>query len=91
MQSSGKSNIPGYTRGNTSNNKAKGKAVELEEKETSKDPMEKVTSLMEKMVTSQNQLMASQSVQLNNIQKRIITLERNNGPRNFQPKHNQMY
>ena len=27
MQSSGKSNIPGYTRGNTSYNKEKGKAV----------------------------------------------------------------
>ena len=67
MQSSGKSNIPSYTRGNISYNKEKGKAIELEEKETSKDPMEKVTSLMEKMVTSQNQLMANQSVQLNNI------------------------
>ena len=29
MQSSGKSNIPGYTRGNTSYNKEKGKVVEL--------------------------------------------------------------
>ena len=48
--------------------------------------MEKVTSLMEEMVTSQNQLMASQSVQLNNIQNKIITLETNNGPRNFHPK-----
>ena len=48
MQSSGKSNIPGYTRGNTSYNKEKGKAIELEEKATSKDPMEKVTSLFEK-------------------------------------------
>ena len=86
MQSSGKSNIPGYTRGNTSYNKEKGKAVELEEKETSKDPMENVTGLFEKMMTSQNQLMTNQSVQLNNIQNRIITLERNNGPRNFQPK-----
>ena len=27
MQSSGKSNIPGYTRGNTSYNKEKGKAI----------------------------------------------------------------
>ena len=91
MQCSGKSNIPGYTRGNTSYNKEKGKAAELEEKETSKDPMEKVTSLFEKMMTSQNQLMTNQSVQLNNIQNKIITLERNNGPRNFQPKQNQVY
>ena len=51
-QSSGKSNILGYTKGNTSYNKEKGKAFELEEKTTSKDPMEKVTSLFEKMMTS---------------------------------------
>ena len=67
MQSSGKSNIPGYTRGNTSYNKEKGKVVELEEKETSKDPMEKVTNMIKDLVTSQNQIMANQSVQLNNI------------------------
>ena len=46
MQSSGKSNIPGYTRGNTSYNKEKGKAVEVEEKRASKDPMEKVTYMI---------------------------------------------
>ena len=49
MQSSGKSNIPGYTRGNTSYNKEKRKAVELEEKATSKDPMEKVTNMIRKI------------------------------------------
>ena len=84
MQSSGKSNIPGYIRGNTSYEKEKGKAIELEEKETSKDPMEKVTSLLEKFMTNQSE-------QLNKIQNRIVTLERNNGPRNFQPKQNQVY
>ena len=91
MHSSGKSNILGYTRGNTSYKKEKGKAVELEEKATSKDPMENVTNMIEKLVTSQNQIMANHSVQLNNIQNRIITMERNNGPRNFQPRKNQMY
>ena len=91
MQSSGKSNILGYTRGNTSYNKEKGKSIELEEKETSKDPMEKVTNMIKELVTSQNQIMANQFVQLNNIQNRIITMERNNGPRNFQPRQNQMY
>ena len=70
MQSSSKSNIPGYT---------KGKAFEPEEKGASKDPMEKVTSLLD-------QFMTNQSVQLNKIQNRIVTLERNSGPRNFQPK-----
>ena len=83
MQSLGKSNIPGYTRGNNSYNKEKGKSIELEEKETSKDPMEKVTNMIKELVTSQNQIMANQSIQLNNIQNRIITMERNNGPRNF--------
>ena len=91
MQSSGKSNIPGYTRGNTLYNKEKGKYVELEGKGTSKDPMEKVTDMIKDLVTSQNQLMANHSVQLNHMQNRIIMMERNNGPRNFQPKQNQMY
>ena len=53
--------------------------------------MEKVTNMIQKLVTNQNQLMANQSVQLNNIQNKIITMERNNGPRNFQPRQNQMY
>ena len=45
MQYSGKSNILGYTRGNTSYN---------EEKGTSKDPMEKIASMFEKVMTSQD-------------------------------------
>ena len=91
MQSSGKSNIPGYTRGNTSYNEEKGKAFESEEKGTSKDPMENIASMFEKVMTSQDQFMTNQSVQMNKIQNRITTLERNNGPRNFQPKQNQVY
>ena len=89
MQSPGKSNIPGHTRGNNSYKKeTKGKAIESEEKGTSKDPMEKVTYMIKNLVTSQNQLMANQSTQLNLMHNRIITMERNNGPRNFQPKQN---
>ena len=91
MQSSGKSNIIGYTRGNTSYNKENGKAFESEEKGASKDPMEKVTDTIKDLVTSQNQLMEDQSAQLNLMHNRIIIMERNNGPRNFQPKQNQMY
>ena len=87
MQSSGKYNIPGYTRGSTSYNKeTKGKFVESEEKGNSKDPMEKVVDMIKNLVTSQNQLMANHSAQLNHMQNRIITMERNNGPRNFQRK-----
>ena len=86
MQSSGKSNIPGYSRGNTSYNKEKGKYFESKEKGAFKDPMEKVTEMIKDLVTSQNQLMAYQSAQLNLMHNRIITMERNNGPRNFQPR-----
>ena len=73
MQSSGKSNIPGHTSGNNSCKKeTKGKAVESEEKGTSKDPMEKVTYMIKDLVTSQNQLMVDQSAQLNLMHNRII-------------------
>ena len=90
MQSLGNSNIPSYTRGNTSYNKEKGKSVESEEKGTSKDPMEKVTDMIKHLVTCQIQLMANHSAQLNHMHNRLITMERNNGPRNFHPKQNQM-
>ena len=92
MQSSGKSNIPGHTRGKYYCNKeTKGKSIESKEKGTSKDPMEKATDMIKNMVTIQNQLMASHSAHLNHMHNRLITMERNNGPRNFQPKQNQMY
>ena len=68
MQSLSKSNIPGYTRGNTSQNKEKGKSIELEEKGTSKDPMEKVIDMIKNLVTSQNQIMANHYAQLNHMQ-----------------------
>ena len=87
MKSSGKSNIPGHTRGNNSCNKeTKGRSIESEEKGASKAPMEKVTDMIKDLVTSQNQLMENQSTQLNLMNNRIITMERNNGPRNFQPR-----
>ena len=35
--------------------------------------------------------MENHSAQLNHMQNRIIKMERNNGPRNFHPKQNQMY
>ena len=68
MQSSGKSNIPGYTRGNSSYNKeSKGKAVESEDKEASKDLMKEMAEMMKTLVTNQNQQMASHVAQLNHI------------------------
>ena len=95
MQSSGKSNIPGYTRGNTSYNKeSKGKVVESKDKETSKDPMKEMAKMMKTLVTNQNQQMANHVAQLNHIQNRLVMMERNHvshAPRNFQPKPNQMY
>ena len=53
--------------------------------------MEKVMDMIKNLVTSQKQLMTNHSTQLNHMKNRIITMERNNGPRNFQPKQNQMY
>ena len=56
MQSSGKSNLPGFTRGNSSYNKeSKGKVVESKDKDTSKDPMTKMAEMMKTLVTNQNQ------------------------------------
>ena len=53
--------------------------------------MEKVIDMIKDLVTSQNQLMEDQSTQLNLMHNRIITMEINNGPRNFQHRQNQMY
>ena len=53
--------------------------------------MEKVTDMIKNLVTSQNQQMANHAAQLNHMQNILITMERNDGPRNFQPKQNQMY
>ena len=86
MQSSRKFNIPGYTREKTSYNKEKGKDVESEEKGASKDPMEKLTDIIKYLLTSQNLLMENQSAQLNHMHNRLIIMERNNGPRNFQSR-----
>ena len=95
MQSSGKSNTPGYTRGNSSYNKeSTGKAVESEDKETSKDPMKEMAKMMKTLVTNQNQQMANHAAQLNHIQNRLVMMGRNHvshAPRNFQPKPNQIY
>ena len=35
--------------------------------------------------------MENHSTQLNHMENRITMMERNNGPRKFQPKQNQMY
>ena len=68
MQSSGKSNIPGFTRGISSYNKdSKGKTVESESKESSKDPMKEMSEMIKTLVTNQNQQMANHAVQLNHI------------------------
>ena len=95
MQSSGKSNIPRFTRGNSSYNKeSKGKDVDLESKESSKDPMKEMPEMMKTLVTNQNQQMANHVAQLNHIQNRLVMMERNHVshvPRNFQRKTNQMY
>ena len=60
MQSSAKSNIPRFTRGNSSYNKeSKGKVVESEGKKSSKDLMKEMFEMMKTLVTNQNQQMAN--------------------------------
>ena len=95
MQSLGKSNLPGYTRGHSSYNKeSRGKAVESKDKEASKDPMKEMAEMMKTLVTNQNQQMANHAAQLYHIQSRLVIMEINHvshAPRNFQPKPNQMH
>ena len=60
MQSSGKSNLARFIRGNSSYNKeSKGKVVESEGKESSKDPMKEMVEMMKTLVTNQNQQMGN--------------------------------
>ena len=69
----------------------KGKAVESEEKGTSKYPMKEMAEMMKTLVTNQNQQMSNHVAQLNHMQNRLVMMERNNGPRKFHTKQNHMY
>ena len=55
MQSSGKSNLLGFTRGNSFYKESNEKVVESEDKEASKDPMKEVAEMMKTLVSNQNQ------------------------------------
>ena len=88
MQASGKSNLPSFSRGNASIPKlhdSKGKAVEPESKDQTKDSFKEITELMK-------QMMVNHTSQMNAMQNRLITTEKTHivqNQRSFQPRPNQ--
>jgi hypothetical protein len=84
MQSSGKSNLPGFTRGNTSKqSESKDKTVAIESKTSSSDPLKELTEMKEIMKAME----ANHAAQLNAMQNRLIAMERSQANR-FQPRKN---
>jgi hypothetical protein len=80
MQSSGKSNILGFSRGSTSRQtKAKDKAAAatLENKDPNFDPLKVVTQMVKRM----------EATQLSAMKNRLIAMERSHNNR-FQPRKN---
>ena len=88
MQASGKSNLPGFSRSGVSISKShhsKGKAVEPEDKDQTKDSIKEITELVK-------QMMVNHTSQLNAFQNRLMTMEKNHIAQNqksFQPRPNQ--
>ena len=88
MQAFGKSNLPGFSRisGSISESyDSKGKAVEPEGKDQTKDSIKEITELMK-------QMMVNHTSQLNAFQNRLMTMEKTHivqNQRSFQPRPNQ--
>ena len=87
MQSSGKSNLPGFSRGSTSTPKLhddKGKAVEPKSKYQTKESIKEMVEMMK-------QMMVNHTSQLNAMQNRLIAMERTHvqNHRSFQPRPNE--
>ena len=82
MQASGKSNIPGFTRGSSSKfHEDKKKKPEIQE--SSNDSIKELTQLIKKMeINHANQMTA--------MQNRLITMERSQANK-FHPKHNEKW
>jgi hypothetical protein len=80
MQSSGKSNLPGLTRGSTSKQQpdSKDKVVASESKTSSTDPLKELMEVIKPME-------ANHVAQLNAMQNRLIAMERSQANR-FQPR-----
>jgi hypothetical protein len=83
MQASGKSNIPGFSRGSTSRQtevKDKAVAAAPENKDLNFDPLKVVTEMVKRME-------ATHATQLSAMQNRLIAMERSQNNR-FQPRPN---
>jgi len=84
VQASGKSNLSGFTRGNTSKQQEpKDKTVASDSKASSSDPLKELTEMKE-LVNSMEQIHVAQ---LNAMQTRLISMERSQVNR-FKPRQN---
>jgi hypothetical protein len=84
MQASGKSNLPDFTRGNTSKQRElKDKTIASDSKASSSDPLKELTEMKELVKAMQ----ASHAAQLNAMQTRLISMERSQVNK-FQPRQN---
>jgi hypothetical protein len=85
MQSSGKSNLPGFTRGTTSKQSDnKDKSASTDSKDLAKDPLRELTDVIKAME-------ANHAAQMNSMQNRLIAMEREKShmPSNrFPPRQN---
>jgi hypothetical protein len=81
MQASGKSNLPGFTRGGSSKqSESKEKATTLDNKDPFYDPLKAITKMVKRME-------ANHATQLSAMQNRLIAMERSQNNR-FQPRPN---
>jgi hypothetical protein len=81
MQASGKSNLPGFTRGSSSRQSdPKEKAAIPDNKDPSYDPLKAITEMVKRME-------ATHATQLSALQNRLIAMERSQNQNNrFQPR-----
>ena len=88
MQSTGKSNIPGFVRGTTSSSKphdTKGETIEPEGKDEGKESMKEVADMMKQMMINCTSQMNAMQNRINNMEKTQVSQNH----RNFQPRQNQ--
>jgi hypothetical protein len=81
MQASGKSNLPGFTRGgNSKQSEPKDKVVASDSKSSSADPIKELTKMIKAMESNH-------AAQLNAMQNKLIAMERSHCNR-LQPRQN---
>jgi hypothetical protein len=83
MQASGKSNLPGFTRGSSSRHtESKEKVAAPDNKDPNFDPLKAVTKMVKRME-------ATHATHLSALQNRLIAMERSRSQNNrFQPRPN---